>query len=344
MQSKFHKIYVLCPIGTKTGGTELLHQLVYQINQIAHKQIAHIVYLGDLNEVKPAPAFKEYIGSDWLTLNDVEDSNENVIVIPETSLMEFNKFKNAKRYIWWLSVDNFYNTNYFSRLYRQYGLLHTLSGYLKGVFKNRTKCIKKADINMYQSYYAKVFLRNNKIPDTKLAYLSDYVNDLYTADVNKALQHAKKDIILYNPKKGYEFTSKLIAASPSLCWVPLINLTNDEVKEKLISSKIYVDFGTHPGKDRFPREAAISGCCILTDKKGAAKFSEDVRIPEEYKFEDKDENVSRIIDKIKFCLTNYNDVIKDFGSYREYILGEKKSFKSDCEKIFFVNCNNKLNI
>ena len=71
MQSKFNKIYVLCPVGTKTGGTELLHQLVYQLNNIAHKQIAHIVYLGNLNEVKPAPAFKEYIGSDWLTLKDI---------------------------------------------------------------------------------------------------------------------------------------------------------------------------------------------------------------------------------------------------------------------------------
>lgn len=336
MYSKFQKVYVLCPIGTKTGGTELLHQLVYQINNIAHKQIAHIVYLGNLNEVKPAQAFKEYIGSNWLTPKDIEDNNNNVVVIPETSLMEFNKFKKAKRYIWWLSVDNFYNTNYFSRLYRQYGAIHTLSGYLKGTFKNRTKYIKQADVNMYQSYYAKDFLKNHGIPETNLDYLSDYVNDLYTTNVNTALQHTKKDIVLYNPKKGYEFTSKLIAASPSLDWVPLINLTNDEVKEKLISSKVYVDFGTHPGKDRFPREAAISGCCILTDKKGAAKFSEDVRIPKEYKFEDKDENISKIIEKIRFCLTNYNDVIKDFESYRKYILGEKKNFNSDCEKIFFI--------
>lgn len=336
MQSKFNKIYVLCPVGTKTGGTELLHQLVYQLNNIAHKQIAHIVYLGNLNEVKPAPAFKEYIGSDWLTLKDIEDSDDNVIVIPETSLMEFNKFKKAKRYIWWLSVDNFYNTNYFSRIYRQYGVIHTLSGYLKGVFKNRTKYIKQADINMYQSYYAKDFLKNNDVPETKLKYLSDYVNDLYTANVSTALQHNKKDIVLYNPKKGYEFTSKLINASPSLKWIPLINLTNDQVKEKLMSSKVYVDFGTHPGKDRFPREAAISGCCILTDKKGSAKFSRDVPISNEYKFEDEDKNISKIINKINFCLTNYDEAIDQFESYRKYILSEKKSFGLDCEKIFFI--------
>ena len=103
-----------------------------------------------------------------------------------------------------------------------------------------------------------------------------------------------------------------------------------------MSSKVYVDFGTHPGKDRFPREAAISGCCILTDKKGSAKFSRDVPISNEYKFEDEDKNISKIRNKINFCLTNYDEAIDQFESYRKYILSEKKSFGLDCEKIFFI--------
>lgn len=51
-------------------------------------------------------------------------------------------------------------------------------------------------------------------------------------------------------------------------------------------SKVYIDFGNHPGKDRIPREAAISGCIVITGKRGAAAFAEDVCIPETYKFDE----------------------------------------------------------
>ena len=324
------KVYVYCLASVVTGGCELLHQLVDFLND--NHRDAYIVYIG--KGAKKVP--EAYSAYNIKVANEIEDSEGAVVVLDEGFLYLADNFKKAHLIFWWLSVDNFYNTNYFSRIYRQYGVIHTLSGYLKGVFKNRTKYIKQADINMYQSYYAKDFLKNNDVPETKLKYLSDYVNDLYTANVSTALQHNKKDIVLYNPKKGYEFTSKLINASPSLKWIPLINLTNDQVKEKLMSSKVYVDFGTHPGKDRFPREAAISGCCILTDKKGSAKFSRDVPISNEYKFEDEDKNISKIINKINFCLTNYDEAIDQFESYRKYILSEKKSFGLDCEKIFFI--------
>ena len=45
---KFKKIYVLCPIGVKTGGPELLHQLVYQLNNIFGENSAVIAYFGNI--------------------------------------------------------------------------------------------------------------------------------------------------------------------------------------------------------------------------------------------------------------------------------------------------------
>ena len=111
-------------------------------------------------------------------------------------------------------------------------------------------------------------------------------------------------------------------------------MSNEEVYQNLISGKLYIDFGNHPGKDRFPREAAISGCCILTDKKGSAAYHKDVPILEKYKFEDKDENINQIIERIEFCLTNYSAAINDFKEYREYIKQEKQTFKNDVSRIF----------
>jgi hypothetical protein len=106
------------------------------------------------------------------------------------------------------------------------------------------------------------------------------------------------------------------------------------VIKTLQKAKVYIDFGNHPGKDRIPREAAILGCCVITGKRGSAAFFEDVPIPDEYKFEDKEKNIPKIIDKIKDCLENYEKRYEDFDYYREVIKNEPQKFIEDLRKIF----------
>ncbi|HPP30074.1 MAG TPA: hypothetical protein PLE69_04005, partial [bacterium] len=83
-----------------------------------------------------------------------------------------------------------------------------------------------------------------------------------------------------------------------------------------------------------PREAAIMGCCVITGKRGSAAYFEDVPIPEKYKFEDKKENIPKIIERIRDCLENYNERYKDFDNYREIIRKEPEKFVEDMKKIF----------
>ena len=76
-------------------------------------------------------------------------------------------------------------------------------------------------------------------------------------------------------------------------------MTRNEIIRLLQRVKIYIDFGNHSGKDRIPRETAILKCCVMTGLRGSAKYKEDVNIPFDYKFEDKNENISKVIGKIK---------------------------------------------
>ena len=69
-----------------------------------------------------------------------------------------------------------------------------------------------------------------------------------------------------------------------------------QVTAKLLRAKIYIDFGPHPGMDRFPREAALAGCMIVTNTQGAAEYYADVPIPHKYKFQAFD------VYKIAMCL------------------------------------------
>lgn len=333
---KFKKVYVLCPIGLKTGGPELLHQLVYQINTIFGSNSAIIVYLGDGKKTKPVSEYQKYIHNKWITINEINDSADNVVVFPETSLSLYNNWINIKKYIWWLSVDNFLLTSSFKYNFKNFGPLHTCVHWLKGNIKNYSKIIRDADLNLCQSYYAENYLKMQGISQRKIVYLSDYINDLYVKDSKKALNISKKNIVLYNPKKGYKFTKKIISKSKSKNWkwIPLIGLKNSEVKKYLEISKVYIDFGNHPGKDRFPREAAISGCCVITDKRGAARYYNDIPIADEYKFNDTERYIPQIISKIKYCIDHYDVAVKDFDKYRSFIKSEKNDFKNEIINLF----------
>lgn len=188
---------------------------------------------------------------------------------------------------------------------------------------------KKADYHLCQSYYAIDFLKRKKV--NNIVYLSDYINDTFMKE-NDNKQKCNK--VLYNPKKGYRFTKRIIKRANDLEWVPIKNLTTEQVKDLLLQSKVYIDFGNHPGKDRFPREAAISGCLVITGKRGSAKFYEDVPINDEFKFKDSIKNIDKIVAQIRDCLNNYDTQIKEFDSYKEYIKGEKEQFKKDIDTIF----------
>lgn len=322
-------IYVVCPSFNKTGGTELAHQLVYEVNQQGGK--AFITYYSDgNNNPKINPAFLNYVSS-FTTVEDIIDSKDNVIILPEIKPDFADSFTNIQKCIWWMSVDNYLKINGVTGYYKYFGLLRTIKGLITGNIKIGGYSIDKNITHLYQSEYAHQYIISQGI--NECYQLSDYVNQSYLInEVN--YENLREDIVLYNPKKGIDFTKKLISKAPELKWVKIENMTNEEVKALLRKSKVYIDFGNHPGKDRFPREAAISGCCVITGKCGSAAFYKDIPIDDEYKFEDKDENLENIIIKIKSCIKDYNKHTLKFLRYREFIKGEYEKFKQDVNTLF----------
>ena len=77
---------------------------------------------------------------------------------------------------------------------------------------------------------------------------------------------------------------QIIMSNTDIKFVPLIDYGINELIEILLKSKIYVDFGFHPGVDHLPREAAILKNCIITNKEGSANYQDAVSINENFKF------------------------------------------------------------
>lgn len=326
------KIYVLCPANVKTGGTELLHQLVNELNHLGKE--AYITYVELPESGCPRNrAFSCYV-EHYLTEGDIEDSEENILVVPEIYCTMLEKYSLIKKYIWWLSVDNYLMHNSFADRKRLCGTKSAIKASLTGKLRDKTDLIKTAGIHLCQSQYAIEYVKSIGVAEAQITYLSDYVNDVYLTNSEKQKHLRKEDVILYNPKKGAAFTKKLMEAAPKLHWVPLINMTTEEVQQRMQTSKVYIDFGNHPGKDRFPREAAISGCIVITGMRGSAKYNEDVRIPAKYKFDEMSVSVEAIITQVKECLADYEGCSRDFDEYRAYIAGEKAQFAEDVKRIF----------
>lgn len=313
---KYNTLYVICPASIKSGGPELLHQLVYIINlQGGNAYIAYVNKSSDSPDCNYE--YQPYVAGHIADFDAIKDIPDNAVVVPEGWVHELGEFDNLKKYLWWLSVDNF-------SFYKSTNM-HQIITYIDNMVIN----------HLYQSYYALDFILKNGIAKKKALYLSDYINDIYIENASLALNEPKEDRILYNPRKGGEVTELLINAAPELDWTPIINMSANEVSHLMRHSKIYIDFGHHPGKDRIPREAAMSGCIIITGMRGSAAFSEDVNIPPKYKINDKEMNINAVISLIKDSILKYNDIIDDFKEYRSIIRTEKEKFINDIADIFF---------
>lgn len=332
-------IYVFCPANHVTGGAELLHQLVDKLNNYGLN--AFIVY-SERNAKVPA----DYLNYNIQISDEVPDVNDNIVVVYEGCFEKAFNFSSAQIILWWLSVDNFYycSTNFLSvRDYLKWKPIYGAKLFvrrigkllLKGenIFKTKSinDIIKLDAINCYQSEYAQNFLINKGF--ARLAPLTDYIN----AELISEICHLdRKDVILYNPKKGYKLTRRLIKATPDLCWKPLVGMNRQELIETFQSSKLYVDFGYHPGKDRIPREAAINGCCVITGVQGSARIYEDVALPNYYKINQDNSSISQIVFRIKDVLYNYDNQIAKFEFYRGKIKREESEFDYQVRNLFNV--------
>jgi len=349
---KNSKIFVACPANVSTGGPELLHQLVYHLRE--DLSIGSFMYYYNFDENKfKNPVHREYEKYDnpYVTkLNEIEDSKKNIIIVPEIQegINLLQHFKNIRKGVWFLSVDNYYLSKLRKKDFFIPRAINKITKFFFGeplinfdinskeILKKlvekydytKDPLLKKIDFYLFQSYYSINHFKNLE----HKYYLSDYLNKDFLK-IETDLSN-KEDIVAFNPKKGFSYTKKIISSAKDIKFVPLINMSRDEVIKTLQKAKVYIDFGNHPGKDRIPREAAILGCCVITGKRGSASFFEDVPITNEYKFEDREENIPKIVDKIKDCFENFEDRYKDFEYYRQIIKNEPQKFIEDLKKIF----------
>jgi hypothetical protein len=309
------RIIILCPANAVTGGPEAMHQLCAALRRKGVDAAMH--YFGREQRGGGKPA--EYDEYDTIETHGLEDQPDCAVIAPETRPQLLAPLRRARRCLWWLSVDNYLS----AAAKRRRSAVHRLRALVQG---SEPSIADAGLVHMVQSAYADDFVRRNGAQI--VLPVSDYINPKLLAETNPS---QRKNIILFNPKKGMAFTRKLMAAYPEFVFMPLQGLDHAGMRAVLGSAKLYIDFGHHPGKDRMPREAARAGCCILTSLSGSARYHEDMPIPDDYKFDASEKEIPAIGRMIDSIFSDFPAHSGRFASYRQHIATEKGTFETEVE-------------
>jgi hypothetical protein len=298
-------IYVLCPAKIVTGGIEAVHQLVHKLNTFGHHALIVPV------PVVSNPALLQYRNYDVAFSSDVVDNERNLLITTEVNPKALGYYRFIQKAIWWLSVD------FHEALKEKFDFEDSQSSRV---------------MHFAQSAYAASFLQSKGV--TNFYYLTDY---LHAAYFTKSKHQQKDNVVLYTPVKGAQaYIQRLMKADASIQWLAMTGMIRKQHARTMQQGKVYVDLGNHPGKDRQPREAVVNGCCVIVGLAGAARFEEDIPIPQEYKFDLQTMNEDKILDAIRSCLAAYEKRCNDFSHYAATVRCDEQRFEEEVKAIFGV--------
>ena len=330
MYSLYRTVLIACPGNAMTAGPEAIHQLASDLIRLGHN--AAVVYFPFSKEFETPKPYIKY----QVPIIKYRDIKDELFIFPEIVTTYALKLRHAKAAIWWMSVNNYTCVRY------GYAWRDKLR-YLKNVAKGLRpiggmKSLSKLK-HYAQSNYALDYLKSNGINGQLLSdpipiYTShDYLQSLQ----EKCSKATRSNTILYNPHKGKKVIDLLISYFPNWHFFPLSGFNREELANKFLGSKLYIDFGHHPGKDRLPREAAIHGCCVITGLYGSASNYLDVNIPSSYKI---DPQVKSFLDtfkeKVSLIFNDFEKCSAEFSEYRETISQEQVEFEKQINQIFSI--------
>ncbi len=285
------KLVVVAPGNfAPSGGPEALHQLVHMANVVEPGSCGILYEPSDFLQQSIEP----YLKYNCPIIRKEDLPSNALVVLPEIWPELSNNFSN-KCALWWLSVD-FFGTQGHSK-------------------------INGIDYHLAQSHYA--YEHVSSLTKQKPLMLSDWI------DIDIKESSNSNNTICVNPAKGADLIELFESKNPDLSFIKLRSMTKVDVINSLLSSKIYIDFGHHPGKDRIPREASLCGCVVLVKNSGAAKYYEDVSIDNYYKFDDLEElNI-----KVRDILFNFSYHQEKQFTYRDKTRNEKEIFRLEVSKL-----------
>ncbi|AWR99882.1 hypothetical protein [Metallosphaera hakonensis] len=358
-------IYIAAPSNVYTGGPTALFQLC-KILQNDYNVDTYIAFYNIIEEDPVHPNYKSY-GCKWITLDRVEDISSNYIIIPESiPFYLLNRFHRIHKILYFLSVDNYVRNLYqltnkwkiipsllsFLIKYYKMDMIHlkpfvndNIKMYYNEFIASKVKSIIRNkeiemlnDISLYlaQSKYAAEFLKYQGIEQDKILIIREPLEDEFIKKAKKVDLSKKENMIIWNSRKAYPIAAKLVKITKEKYKVYVAkNIGKEGMIELLSKTKIYLDIGIHPGRDRPPREAVALWNIPFVNNHGGLFYDEDFSIPSKLKLscESLCNNISvnELYERIVDLMNNYDIIIRETDTIRQYIVDEPNIFRRDIE-------------
>lgn len=310
-------VYLIhCPSNSlNNGGAETLHQLAFHLKKNNLKVFVN--YFPQIDD--------DLIPEKLLRYNIIkkkfEDNNNTIHIIPEVETSRTKLIKKGRCIIYWLSVDSYFQRNADKPFWKNWNY------YRKSMNKRVFLFNLRKYTHLANSHYAHDFLESKNIKST---ILKGYISEFYDGKFELS---KKKNIILFNPTKDHIHYKKIMDQFPEYEFKALAKMSSHQIKNYYSNSKIFMDLGIHPGRERMPREAAVMGCILIVAKRGSTLNNFDVPINDLYKIDLSKKNSYEKIGKlISEIFNNYENHLKDFEMYRKQV-----SYNND-----IINFNEKI--
>ena len=332
-------IYILCPGNMATGGIEALHQLRYYLDKCGHNAFLAYYYDPHIH-----PRYKCY-DPKVVPLKDIKDEKQNVIIVSESITSSLKNYHYATKCIWWLGVqcyDGDFNSvpidfkHEVRKMIKDMiplsilGIKRKIQLRLKPNNEYHPYWIEKTDINLTGSKFAYDYVKK-RYKNTKM-FVEPISMDFLETDAPELSSKGRSDVIPYNPSKPSDIMNKLLQRT-DIQFVPIKNMTPTQIIDLFRKSKLYIDFGFFGGPERIPKESVHNGMLLLVGKRNAAINNFDVAIPNEFKIKNYN-NEELIVEKIKYMLSHYDELIGQFDPFRKKILALEENFIQAIKEIF----------
>ncbi|UXH80219.1 hypothetical protein [Roseateles amylovorans] len=314
------QIIILIPHGVQTGGPEALHQLSDALIRQGHDARVWYVLPSDLPAIdelyrhnglgantalrlQPRPnTVADYEKYQTVLAEQIVMNADTCVVFAETYVHWVRYFPHCSPMVWWLSIDNAFE-------------------YLSVQKVNLNTLRSERVLHTYQSGYAHDVIR--ALGCRRTLPLSDYT----PGKVEVASTLPKTDIALNANHKVVYDVGAIAARLERDCGVKvrlIRGLTRSQVYEALDRSRLFIDLGTFPGKDRLAREALMRDCCVFALDVGAAR---DYALPEECYF--KPDAVDQVFAGASQLLQQYPLYLELSRPAQQAVLRERMIFERE---------------
>ncbi|AET33363.1 hypothetical protein P186_1961 [Pyrobaculum ferrireducens] len=211
-----------------------------------------------------------------------------------------------------------------------------VSSIVKNLVENRlVKLPGDVDLYLAQSRYVVEFLRRYGVPWENIILLHEPLEEEFIKSALDANLPAKKEnAVAWNRRKSNTVGYKLAKLLRDRFKVyELFNVGKEKMVDILSRTKVFIDIGWHPGRDRPPREAVAMWNVPLVNNHGGLYYYEDYPVPHKYKIDCYDicnkVSYKELVDRVIDFVENYDAHIKVFEDFRRYIVEEPELFIKD---------------